>query len=208
LTLNGLFGSNSASFSWFTMRFLNRIHFYSAAISLGLLCFELASLSSERLVISEVMPENRTSLADEDGDYSDWAEIRNTGDSLIALADYVLSDDPLESRKWRFPDLSLAPGESVVIFCSGKDRRTVGGVESEIDINPETIPGLLMWLDAQDSATVISEGEHVAFWLDKSGQGNSAVQVDRSKRPVYGLYTPTQLPLLQFDGEDDFLSFG
>ncbi|MDB4798293.1 CotH kinase family protein [Verrucomicrobia bacterium] len=186
---------------------MNRIHFYFAAISLGLLCFELSSLSSERLVISEVMPENRTSLADEDGEYSDWAEIMNAGDSLISLADHFLSDDPLDSRKWRFPGLSLAPGESVIIFCSGKDRRTMGGGESEIDIHPETIPGLLMWLDAQDSSMVISEGERVTFWLDKSGQGNSAIQVDRSKRPAYGLYSPTQLPLLQFDGEDDFLNF-
>jgi hypothetical protein len=205
--MNGLFGSNSASFSWLTMRFLNRIHFYSAAICLGLLCFELVSLSSGRLLISEVMPENRTSLADEDGDFSDWAEIRNVGDSPIALADYFLSDDPLESRKWRFPDLSLPPGKSVVVFCSGKDRRILGGTESEIDLNPETIPGLLLWLDAQDPSTVVVAGDRVAFWLDKSGLGNTAVQVDDSKRPAYGLYSPKLLPLLQFDGEDDFLAF-
>ena len=189
------------------MRFLNRIQLYTAAISLGLLGFDVSSLAGGRLIISELMSENRTSLADEDGDFSDWAEISNVGDTSVALANYSLSDDLQETGKWRFPDLRLAPGQSMIVFCSGKDRLLVGGSESEVSFEPESVPGLLMWLDAQDPSTVILEGESVAFWLDKSGQGSSAVQVNRANRPVYGPFLPQQLPLIHFDGQDDFLEF-
>ncbi len=45
-------------------------------------------------VISEIMAINGTTLADEDGDFSDWIEIQNIGETTGDLAGWHLSDNP------------------------------------------------------------------------------------------------------------------
>ncbi|MDA7931854.1 lamin tail domain-containing protein [Akkermansiaceae bacterium] len=85
---------------------------------------------SADFVISEFMASNRTTLADEDGDFSDWIEVTNEGDALLDLEGWYLTDDveALGSR-WSFPSRFVAPGGSVVVFASGKDRKPVGAAE-------------------------------------------------------------------------------
>ncbi len=75
------------------------------------------------VVISELRSAGRIGLRDEDGDYSDWAELYNAGDKPWDLTGWSLSDNPEKAAKWEIPALTLAPGEYRVIFCSGKDRR-------------------------------------------------------------------------------------
>ncbi len=79
--------------------------------------------ASPPLVITEVMSSNKGALTDEDGDASDWVEIFNSSDAPVALKHFWLSDDPEAPRKWAFPDRALGPGEFLVVFASGKDRR-------------------------------------------------------------------------------------
>lgn len=74
------------------------------------------------ITISEVMADNISCLQDEDGDYSDWVEISNTGNSGINLAGFALSNDAENLLCWRFPDITLDPGQYIVVFCSGKNR--------------------------------------------------------------------------------------
>ncbi len=78
------------------------------------------------LVISEFMAANDRTLADEDGDYSDWIEIYNPCLATVSLAGWSLTDDPDELTKWRFPAISLARGEFLVVFASGKNRAVAG----------------------------------------------------------------------------------
>lgn len=75
------------------------------------------------LRINEAMPVNRTTLADEDGDYSDWIELYNASDAPINLEGYMLSDTDGKPDRWRFPAVTIAPGEYRVVFASGKNRR-------------------------------------------------------------------------------------
>ena len=79
------------------------------------------------LMISEVMPVNRATLADEDGDFSDWIELYNGSDQPVSLKDCALSDDDANHLKWRFPERTLGPGEYLLVFASGKNRRDAGG---------------------------------------------------------------------------------
>ena len=72
--------------------------------------------------ITEIMAENLFTLADSDGDFSDYIEITNFGETETDLEGYTLSDDPSDRYKWTFPSLKLAPGESTVVFASGKNR--------------------------------------------------------------------------------------
>ena len=79
------------------------------------------------VAISEVMPVNRATLQDQDGDYSDWIELHNPTDRAISLSGCALSDDDADRLRWRFPDMDLQPGEYRLVFCSGKDRRDPAG---------------------------------------------------------------------------------
>lgn len=77
---------------------------------------------------------NRDFLTDGDGDFSDWFELYNGSGEAMNLGGYAVSDDPGESRKWVFPDISVAAGGYLLLFASGKDRRDhVGHWETVIE---------------------------------------------------------------------------
>lgn len=69
-------------------------------------------------VIYEVMTRNETTLADENGDYHDWIEIKNTSESVQNLEGYMLSDDGNCFNKWTFPPYTVQPGETAIVFLS------------------------------------------------------------------------------------------
>ena len=79
------------------------------------------------LMINEVMPVNRATLGDEDGDFSDWIELYNASPEPVDLAGWVLSDDDINRKKWPFPSRTIQPGEYLVVFASGKDRKNPSG---------------------------------------------------------------------------------
>jgi len=83
-------------------------------------------LLSGDLYISEFMAINNYTLADEDGDYSDWIEIHNAGDSDVNLEDWGLTDDESRPTKWQFPAVTVPAGEYLVVFASDKDRAVAG----------------------------------------------------------------------------------
>lgn len=78
--------------------------------------------SLQTLVISEVVTKNVNITYDEDGDYSDYIEIYNTGDEPISLKGYGLSDEPSVPLKWTFPETEIAPHTYLVIYASGKNK--------------------------------------------------------------------------------------
>ena len=79
------------------------------------------------VVITEFMAVNDEFLMDEDGDFPDWIEIRNQGAVVASLHGWHLTDRRDNLTKWEIPDVVLDPGESVVVFASGKDRRKISG---------------------------------------------------------------------------------
>jgi hypothetical protein len=76
-----------------------------------------------QLMISEVMAKNAVGgLADEDGDYADWLELYNAGNTGVDLAGYYLTDTIAVPLKWALPERVVPPGGFQVVFASGKDR--------------------------------------------------------------------------------------
>ncbi len=78
------------------------------------------------LRIAEVMTDNNQTLQDEDGSYSDWLEIYNAGHAEVDLSGWHLTDRINDRTQWTFDGGSLEPGQSLLVFASGKDRRDVG----------------------------------------------------------------------------------
>ena len=82
------------------------------------------------IIISEFMEKNRAVIADEDGDFSDWIELYNTGSETVSLKGWRLSDNA-QQKGWKFPDVSIAPGEYLLVFASNKEKE--GGKELHAD---------------------------------------------------------------------------
>ena len=93
-----------------------------------LLMVVLAGASYGQVVISEFMAKNDKTIADGDGNYSDWIELYNLGDTAVDLTGWYLSDDTNTLTKWVFPSKSIAAGEFLVVFASG--QATAGYTDS------------------------------------------------------------------------------
>src|SRR5690606_14806914 len=76
--------------------------------------------------ISEFMASNSRTLADENGDFSDWIEIFNPGVQTVNLDGWFLTDSTNNLSKWRLPATNISSGGFLVVFASEKDRRTSG----------------------------------------------------------------------------------
>ncbi len=99
--------------------------------------------------INEVQSANAFTLADSEGDYSDWVEVRNDGAGSVVLEGFGLSDDPGSPLKWTFPRVTLESGRHLVVFASGKDVPvSADGENAELHANFE--------LDAQGETIVLS----------------------------------------------------
>ena len=71
------------------------------------------------LYINELMASNINTFADEQGEFDDWVELYNAGGAPISLLGKTMSDDPNEPGKWALPDISIAPGEYLLLWTDG-----------------------------------------------------------------------------------------
>ena len=95
---------------------------------------------------------------------------------------------------------------------------TVVGEFNATDPNGDTVTYALMpalpsefspvlWLDANDSSTVIPSSGAVSRWEDKSGNNYHFTQdSDTSRRPIYSTTSLNGMPAITFDGSNDYLS--
>ena len=90
-----------------------------------MICFHHAW--SQNMMINEMMSSNAVTLADEDGDYSDWIELYNAGSNAVQLEGWGLTDNKSNPFKWIFPGKTLAPKQYLVIRASGKNYRPAEG---------------------------------------------------------------------------------
>ncbi len=95
------------------------------------------------------MSSNNGILTDMDGDTPDWIEFYNSGIAAVNLNGYGLSDKKEVPFEWVFPDFAVNPGEYLLVFASGKDRR-------EIPYH---------W------NTIISSGDDWKYWVPTSEPG-------------------------------------
>ncbi len=91
-------------------------------ILITILILLATSIYSQSIRLNEIMASNTSTIVDDDGEYSDWIEIYNSGNSAINLNGMYLSDDPLDLMKWQFGDLLIDPNNYILVFASDKDR--------------------------------------------------------------------------------------
>ncbi|MFZ5479225.1 MAG: lamin tail domain-containing protein [Myxococcota bacterium] len=130
------------------------------------------------IVINEFLADN-TSYADPDGDpvdsadpgeFDDWVELFNAGDTLVQLEGLYLTDDFAEPTKWAMPTgQGIGPGEFLVVWCDGEPEQGDLHTSFQLEKNGEEI-GLYYAADGEGA------------WVNKVQYGNTAT--DRSNARV------------------------
>lgn len=120
-------------------------------------------------VISEFMASNATTLKDGHGNYSDWVEIRNEGDSPADLTGWRLTDSAANPSKFTFPSVTLAAGQRLVVMCSSR----TGSTGEATHIDPLGYP-------------------HTNFALSAGGEYLALIRPDGSKSTEFAPAFPPQ----------------
>lgn len=161
------------------------------------------ALDASMLRITEVMAANDETLADFEGDYSDWVEIYNPSTSVVDLTGIHLSDRKTNPTKWEFPaGASIAPGGYLVVFASSKDLVAPNG-EYHTNFALSADGEYIGLLDA-DGVTVIDEilpgfpeqTDDVSFGLSMAPTGVTTTLVGASAQgrawvPTSSIYDAT-----------------
>ncbi len=113
-------------------------------------------LPAQSLVrITEFLAINDRGLDDADRDEEDWIEIHNAEAADVNLEGWFLTDDAEDLTKWRFPSVTLAPDQYLVVFASGKDRRDpTGELHTNFRLSGD---GEYLALVAGDTLTITSQ---------------------------------------------------
>lgn len=102
-----------------------RTFYFALFIAIAILLSNLTQ--AQNIKINEIMSSNSSAKADDDGDYSDWIELYNDGQETVQLEGWGLSDSYDNPFKWIFPEYNMEPGEFLLIWASGKNRRQAPG---------------------------------------------------------------------------------
>ena len=77
-------------------------------------------------MINEVMANNQSAVADPQGEYDDWIELHNRGETTIDLSSYYLTDNENEPQKWKFPPGSKIAAGSYLLVWADNDTDAAG----------------------------------------------------------------------------------
>ena len=82
-----------------------------------------ASFVGESIVISELMANNDSTIADGAGDFDDWIELHNPTTTMVDISGYYLTDDPSNTTKWAIPaGTTMTAGSYLLIWADGEPQ--------------------------------------------------------------------------------------
>ena len=100
--------------------------------------------SHRQLLINEVMASTSNVVNGEKQISSDWIEVYNAGNKLVNLNGFGMSDEINNPFLWRFPNVSIAPDEHLLIWASGYwDISSKQNLHTNFKINRNGEPILL-----------------------------------------------------------------
>lgn len=87
------------------------------------------------VVINEWMAGNTDTVPDpQDGEYSDWFELYNSGGDPVDLSGFTLTDDLDDQNKWTIPSgIIMAPGEFLRVWADGQPGQNGTGTDLHAD---------------------------------------------------------------------------
>jgi spore coat protein CotH len=116
----------------------------------------LASAGSSPVVINELMASNLSTMADPQGEFDDWIELRNLTDTPVDLTGRYLTDDPTNPRKWEFPSGTAIPANGFLIVWADEDGQAADGWHANFKLAASGEELYLIDSDAQLNAVLDS----------------------------------------------------
>ncbi len=109
-----------------------------------------------QVLITEFMADNKSTIRDEDGQYSDWLELYNSGGNAVDLGGWYLTDTATNLTKWRFPQgATLLSRAYMLVWASGKDR-TNAAAPLHTNFKLSNTAGGYLALVYLDGSTIVS----------------------------------------------------
>lgn len=136
-----------------------------------LMCCLLCAVAHADIYICEAVSKNLTLHPDEQGQVHDYVILSNSGQAAVSLAGMKLCDE--EGKAYSLPDRELAPGEQLLIYCTGKK----GGAPFKLSADGETL-----YLKNADGSTHSSL--QIPAMDDNERFVNREIVVDRSSAAV------------------------
>ena len=87
------------------------------------------------VVINEFMADNESVIADPQGEFDDWIELKNLTAPEVDLSGYYLSDNEDNPRKWRFPDGTTIPANGYLILWADEDGSADAGLHANFKLS-------------------------------------------------------------------------
>ena len=118
-----------------------------------------STLNAPPLVINEVLASNDVSQADAAGEFNDWIEIYNNGDTIVQLTGFYLTDDEAEPTVFAMPaGVGIDAGGYLAIWCDGQPEQTTGTeYHTSFKLNRKGDQLYLNYAEGNDLITVDSE---------------------------------------------------
>lgn len=136
------------------------------------------------VVINEFLASNTSTLADPQGEFDDWIELRNLTGTNINLTGLYLTDEPANPRKWPFPSGTVIPANGYLLVWADEDGLATPGLHANFKLSGDGEQILLIDIDANnnqvlDSITFGAQTTDVSY-------GRTAADAD-----VWSTTTPT-----------------
>lgn len=121
------------------------------------------------LVINEFMASNSSDsgISDPQGDFDDWFEIYNFGDTAIDISGMYLTDDFSEPTKWQIPQTTIVDANGFVVFWADEDTGD-GPLHADFKLS--------------------ASGEEIALFLDANTMIDGIIFGDQVTDISYGRY--------------------
>ena len=78
--------------------------------------------SESTIVINELMAENNTAVEDEFGEYDDWLELYNLGDTDVNLSGWILTDNINDLEKFEFQEGTIIESGAYLVIWADEDE--------------------------------------------------------------------------------------
>lgn len=144
----------------------------------------LAYASSSPVVINEILAQNGKTLADSQGEFDDWIELRNLTAADIDLTGYYLSDDPDKPRKWQFPEGTRISANSYLLVWADEDVADTPGLHANFKLSADGEQVLLVSPDS--TANIVLDS--VTFGVQTTDRSYGRLPSDTSR---FGTMLPT-----------------
>ncbi len=94
----------------------------------------LATAPTTPVIIHEFMAANTRTIADPQGQFDDWIELRNLTARPVDLTGWYLTDNPNDPRKWPFPPGTFIPPDGYLLIWADEETDAPFGLHASFKL--------------------------------------------------------------------------